>query len=90
MVKDKKFKTEAEMRKGLLAIGKALNCQQDVEQIFQKYDKMLKHCTNPDERYLIGLSGVKELHLFLQCKGALVVNGEVILPPEKNFTIWSA
>lgn len=86
----KKFKTEAEMRKALLSISKALNCQQDVEQIFQKYDKMLKNCTNKDERYLIGLSGVKELHLFLQCKGALVVNGEVILPPEKNFTIWSA
>lgn len=90
MIKDKKIKSEAEMRKSILNIAKQLNCEGDIKKIFEKYDGYLRTATDPQERYLIGLSGVKELHTFLECRGALVVNGEVILPPQKNFTIWSS
>lgn len=89
MKENKKLKTEAQMRKSILSIAKQLNCEGDVKKIFEKYDNYLKKTIDPQERYLIGLSGVKELHVFLECRGALIVNGEIILPPNKNFTIWN-
>jgi hypothetical protein len=88
-MKKNKMKTEEEMRKSILSIAKQLNCEGDVKKIFEKYDNYLRTATDPQERYLIGLSGVKELHLFLECRGALIVNNEVILPPQKNFSIWN-
>ncbi len=78
-------KSEKEMRKTVLHMAKLLGCVQEVQAIFNKYDVLLKQSVDPNERYQIGLSGVKELHTLMGMKGALIVNGQIILPPDKNF-----
>lgn len=76
----KKQQTEAESRKNLLNTAAKLGCQHEVQQILNKYDKLLKNCTNQNEYKQIAILGLVELHKFLGCSGSLVVNGQEILP----------
>jgi len=80
-----KVKTEKEMRKTVLHMAKLLGCVHEVQTIFSKYDNLLKTATDNNERYQIGLAGVKELHTLMGMRGALIVDGQIILPPEKTF-----
>jgi hypothetical protein len=80
MKKNKKIRSEAESRKRVLDTATRLGCRHDVEMIFNKYDKLLKKCTNENERKHISVMGLVELHKFLQCSGPLVVNDQVVLP----------
>lgn len=77
-------KPESEMRKNVLFIAKHLGCVPEVQEIFQKYDKLLAQTTDPLEKVQIGHAGVKELHLLLGCRGALIVNGQIMLPPTNS------
>ncbi len=77
--------TEKEMRNRVIKMAKLLGCVPEVETIFNKYDNLLKGCTNPTERYQIGLAGVSELHTLMGMRGALIVNGQIIIPQAENF-----
>lgn len=81
----KKIKSEAETRRNILALAKSLGCDIEVRKIFERYDKLLKNCTNEVERKQISVMGAAELHRFLDCRGALVVDGQEILPADPNF-----
>ena len=81
----KKVKSEAETRKGILGLAKNLGCDVEVRKIFERYDKLLKNCTNELERQQISIMGTAELHRFLDCRGALVVNGQEIIPADPDF-----
>lgn len=80
-----KTKNEKEMRKTVLNMAKLLGCVPEVQAIFTKYDDLLSRAIDVNERYHIGLAGVKELHTLMGMRGALIVNGQIILPPDKNF-----
>lgn len=78
---------EKEYRKKILNFSEKYGCRIEVQQIMDKYDKILLQCTNPKEREQIGIMGVAEIHKMLGCYGSLVVNGNLIIPaqdPEKE------
>ena len=76
----KKILSERETRKNILEVATTLHCERDIMQIFDKYDCMLKNCTNPMERQAISIAGNEEIHYFLDAKraGAITVNGHII------------
>lgn len=84
-MKDNKPVTEKEMRIRVLKMAKLLGCVPEVENIFKKYDSLLKNCVDPTERYQMGLAGVSELHTLMGMRGALIVNGQIIIPQTQNF-----
>lgn len=77
--------SETQMRRGILATARGWGCEKDVLKIFDRYDRLLKNCTNPIERYQIGVMGAAEVHKFLGCRGPLVIDGQEILPADENF-----
>jgi hypothetical protein len=77
--------TEREMRTRVIKMAKLLGCVPEVETIFKKYDSLLKNCVDPTERYQMGLAGVSELHALMGMRGALIVNGQIIMPQAENF-----
>lgn len=76
---------EDETRRRVLAMAKRFNCEIDVLQIMEKYDRLLKKCSNEMERKHIAHTGLIELHKFFYCKGALIVDDTVLLPAEPDF-----
>jgi hypothetical protein len=75
----KKILSEAETRKNILEIARHLGCEGDVIQIFNKYDGLLKNCTNEEEKKAIGLMGNMEIHRLLSSDpGDLVVGDKII------------
>jgi hypothetical protein len=82
---ENKIASEAEMRKGILALAKRLNFEGDVRAIFARYDNLLRGCTNQQERKAISIMGIAELHRLLHCQGELVINGEEIIPAASDF-----
>lgn len=80
-----KSKSEKEMRATIMNMAKILGCVQEVKDIFTKYDNLLKTTTDPMERYQMGLAGVKELHVLMGMRGALIVNDQIIIPQDATF-----
>ncbi len=75
----KKILSEREYRKNILEIADMLGCRGDVINILNKYDTLLRNCTNPMERQAIGLAGNEEMHFFLSNRpGFILVNGQMI------------
>lgn len=75
----KKVLSEAETRKNILEIAAHLGCERDVIEIFNKYDKLLKNCTNEEEKKAIGLMGNMEIHRLLSSDpGELIVGNKII------------
>ena len=85
--KKKKIRSEKDSRRRLLAMANGLGCKKDVEMIFNKYDSLLNKCGNENERKHISVMGLVELHNFFSCRGALVVNDQVIIPGEEGLEI---
>lgn len=76
--------SEKQFRRSLLHRAKILGCDGDLIQIFEKYDKALKKCTNEKERKHISVTGAAEVHKLFGCSGELVVSGQLIIPAEPN------
>ena len=75
----KKVLSEKETRANILRWARVHGCDGEVIQVFEKFDKALKNCTNEMERKHIAHLGAVELHKLLNCHGALVVDGETLL-----------
>lgn len=76
----KKQMSEKETRANIMRHAKRLGCEGDIQKIFDKYDRALKNCTNEMERKHIAHVGAVEIHKYLSCRGALVVDGVELLP----------
>lgn len=92
-IKDKnlpqiKIIDEQTYRKSLLGEAKILGCEKELLQIFDKFDRLLKNCSNDEERKHIGSLGVLEVHKLLDNGnvgngGSLSINGEVVISSSK-------
>lgn len=76
------LRNEQETRANLLEISRFLNCEQEVLQIFHKYDALLHKCTNMAEREAIALAGNEELHFLLSSKPGFMLVGNKIIGKE--------
>lgn len=79
MLPKKKILSEAETRKNILEIARHLGCEGDVVEIFNKYDRLLKNCTNEEEKKAIGLMGNMEIHRLLSSDPGEIVVGDKII-----------
>lgn len=74
-----KVLSERETRKRLLTHAKMVGCYYDMLQLFAKYDKLLRNCTDEKERQDIAKLGATRMFLLLgRGTGQLTVNGEVV------------
>ena len=75
----KKTLSEQETRKNILEYSRMLGCEEEVKQIFSKYDNLLRGCTNAQERDAIATMGVLEIHRYVtSTPGEIVVGGKVL------------
>lgn len=72
----KKILSEQETRKHILEMARHLGCEGDVIEIFNKYDSLLKRCTNPMERQAISIAGNEELHFLLSSRPGFIIIGD--------------
>lgn len=79
MKKNKPPLPEAETRRRLLVTAKMLGCEMEVRQIFDKTDRLLRGCTNEQERQQIATFGALELHNLLGGGTGLEVDGKKII-----------
>lgn len=69
---------EKETRLRLLRHAEIVGCKGDMKLLFEKYDKLLRNCTNDKERVDISRLGVYEMYRLLGGGGELYVNGELV------------
>lgn len=75
----KKVLSEYETRKNILEAARHFGCEGDVIEIFNKYDSLLKNCTNAKERHAISLMGNMEIHRLMSSDpGELIVGNKII------------
>ncbi len=79
MIKNKPALPEDKSRENLLSHARQLGCEYEVKQIFNKYDALLRTCTNKSERDQIAILGIVELHKLLSFNTSLVINGQEVL-----------
>jgi hypothetical protein len=72
--------SEVEMRQRAINQAKAQGCEMEVRMLFDKYDNLLKNCSNPIERKHIAITAIAELHRILNCQDSLIINGVEVLP----------
>jgi hypothetical protein len=69
---------EQEYRVKLLSLARQMGCERDILLVFAKYDKLMRTCTNEQERIDIGKMGVIEMYRVFGGGGYLIVNGELV------------
>lgn len=75
---------EKEMRRRIMAEANFKGCAVEMQMIFNKFDNLLKGCTNKQEAEAIGTMGVLEISELLDSKnvgvgGSLTVNGKTLI-----------
>ena len=80
---NKKIYSEYETRRNLLSTAEYFGCKKEMLQIFDKYDRALKKCTNETERKHIAACGAAEIHRLFGCSGSLEVDSKVIIPAKE-------
>ena len=75
---------EKQTRDKILAYAKRLGCFVEVKQLMDKYDGLLRRCTNESERKHIATIGVTEIHKLIGFRGGLSVGGELIIPDDNE------
>lgn len=78
----KKILSEAETRKSVLEVARFYGCEKEAIQIFDKYDKLLRGCTNDGERQAIALMGNEELHFLVSNTPNFISVGNKIIGRE--------
>lgn len=73
---------EREYRKRLLGMARQLGCEKDMLLLFVKYDRLLRTCTNDQERQDIGKLGCVEMYRLLGGGGELYVNNQLVCKDE--------
>ena len=78
-----KVMDEKKTRKRLLKHARLVGCEMDMKLLFEKYDKLLRNCTNDQERKDISKLGCWEMYSLLGRGGELYVNNQLVYS-EKN------
>lgn len=73
-----KILSERETRSRLLTHARMLGCEKDMLIIFAKYDKLLRNCSNEQERIDIGKMGSVEIYKILGAGGELYIDGQLV------------
>lgn len=60
-----KVKSEEESRKNLLANARRMGCYHEIVAILDKYDRLMKTCSNKEERASISALGCHEINNLL-------------------------
>lgn len=76
--------SEKDTREKLFYLAKTLGCDNELKKIFNRYDNLLKHCSNLEERKQMVVMANVEVHKLFNFKNPLVVNGQEILPGEET------
>ena len=74
-----KIRTEQETRKNLLNHARMIGCEKEMQFIFNKYDNLLRNCTNEKERSDISKLGILEMYRLLGGGGELYVDGQLVI-----------
>jgi hypothetical protein len=69
---------EQETRQRLIKHARLVGCEGDMKILFDKYDRLLRNCTNEKERADIAKLGVYEMYKLLGGGGELYVDGELV------------
>lgn len=69
---------EYETRKRLLEHAKLVGCEPEMIILLDKYDKLLRNCTNDKERKDISKLGSYEVYCLLGRGGSLYVDGQLV------------
>jgi hypothetical protein len=70
---------EQATRKNMLAHARRVGCEKEMLILFEKYDKLLRNCTNAQERADIAKLGVYEVYRLLGGGGELYVDGQLVV-----------
>lgn len=73
---------EKKFRKNILTLAKNMGRDIEVKAIMKRYDEALQRCTNEIEAKQMAIMGTAEIHRILDCYGALVINGQEIIPAD--------
>jgi hypothetical protein len=73
---------ERETRKRLLTHAKMVGCLQDMMLLFQRYDNLLRNCTNEQERKDIGKLASVSVYRLLGGGGQLYIDGQLVCDDE--------
>jgi hypothetical protein len=79
-----KIFSEDMSRQRIMAIARELGCDQDLLQVFNRYDRLLRNCDNASERKSISLLGVAEVNKILGYTGSCTVGGVQIGDPSQD------
>ena len=77
--------TEKETRQKYFDFAKFLGCEKELFQIFDRYDRLIKGCTNPIERHQMSIMANVEVHNLFSFRNPLIVGGKEILPGDPNW-----
>lgn len=69
---------EKETRKRILNHAKLVGCEREMLILFAKYDKLLKNCSNQEERKDIGKLGATEVYFLLGGGGELYIDSQLV------------
>lgn len=69
---------ERETRRRLLTHARMVGCEKEMLMLFAKYDKLMRNCTNDQERADIAKLGAVETYKLLGGGGELYVDGQLV------------
>jgi hypothetical protein len=70
---------EQETRTRMLNYAKRRGCEKEMKILFDKFDKLLRNCTNAQERSDIAKLGAYEVYRLLGGGGELYVDGQLVV-----------
>jgi len=70
--------SEQETRRRLLRHARLVGCEKDMLLLFSKADKMMKSCSNEEERKDMGKLFATQVYKLLGGGGELVVDGQIV------------
>lgn len=76
--------TERETRNKLLSWSRQLGYERDMLILFAKFDKMLKNCTNEEERKDMAKLGWYETLKLMGSYGTFLIDGQVVYSKEED------
>lgn len=72
---------EADYRKKIMIVARTIGCDKEMRILFDKYDRLLRSCTNKSEMKSIQTMGIKEISDLLD-NGYVGADGRVIVHHE--------
>ena len=74
-----KVLSEKETRKRILKHARLIGFEQDMLKLWEKYDNLLRNCTNEKERADIAKLGAVETYRLLGGGGELYIDGQLVM-----------